>query len=613
MRSSPRWKRGGRASRARDASSLRSPRPRAPIAAVSGRVAAVGIVPALVLAGIAGQRVAIDLATPRDLHEREYVGSGECRRCHPVHHESWSATFHRTMTQDARSEGAVLGAFDGRTLEYGGLSARMEREGERFVITTSREGEVVDRALVDRTVGSHRYQQYLARTGDAWWRLPIAWDVDEQRFFHMNAAFLTPDPEGLDEGSITTDDHRRHVTRWNDNCVFCHNVAPDPGLDARTGRFTTEVAELGIGCEACHGPGSEHVARNTDPLRRYVLHASDDADPTIVSPARLDPARRADLCGRCHGQRITDEVDAFLAHGDPFVPGDDLALYSSPLWHDTALSEGTPAEREGVFAARFWSDGTPRLTAYEYQGLLQSRCASEGALTCTDCHGMHEGDPRGQIRPSVRDGDAMCAGACHADLADAASARAHARHADVRCVDCHMPRIVYGVRDVHRSHRIDVPRPVEHAAAGRADACTLCHLERSPAWAAGAAEGAGETTLRALGVAGDPVQRAVVVAAAGRDPEGRASSRAARLGVLLATMRDDPYPAIRHLAWRSVRALSRAPLDPRGFTATAPRARRHDDVARIERALGETISAPSTAELDALRASAADVAIEIGE
>ncbi|AKF06411.1 ammonia-forming cytochrome c nitrite reductase subunit c552 [Sandaracinus amylolyticus] len=546
------------------------------------------------IAGLAARGVAADLATPRDLHEREYVGSGECRRCHPVHHESWSRTFHRTMTQDARAPGAVLGAFDGRSIEYGGITSRMERDGARFVITSERDGGAIERVEIDRTVGSHRYQQYLARDGDAWWRLPIAWDVAEQRFFHMNAAFLTADPEGLEEGEIALEDHRRHVTRWNDNCVFCHNVAPDPGLDPITRRFTTEVAELGIGCEACHGPGSEHVARNRDPLRRYVLHGSDEPDPTIVSPARLDPARRADLCGRCHGQRITDDVDAFLAHGDPFVPGDDLALYSSPLWHDTVLSEGTLAEREGVFAARFWGDGTPRLTAYEYQGLLQSRCASEGALTCTACHGMHEGDPRGQLR--AFEGDTMCAGACHAELADRSAARQHAGHADVRCVDCHMPRIVYGVRDVHRSHRIDVPRPIENADAGRTDACTLCHLERGDA-------------LLTMGIGGDPVQRAVIAAAAGRDES--AAPRATRLGALLATMRDDPYPAIRHLAWRSVRAL--VPFDASAFTATDPRDARIAAIARIEAQIGEPIEPPFPERLAALRALARDVAIEIGE
>ncbi len=82
-------------------------------------------------------------------------------------------------------------------------------------------------------------------------------------------------------------DYARHVTRWNDNCVFCHNVAPNPGRDEVSGAFRTEVAEMGIACEACHGPGAAHARANADPVRRYVLHLGGHGDPTIVNPSRL--------------------------------------------------------------------------------------------------------------------------------------------------------------------------------------------------------------------------------------------------------------------------------------------------------------------------------------
>jgi hypothetical protein len=559
----------------------------------------------------------VDLPTPRNLHEREYVGSGACQRCHPDHHASWARTFHRTMTQSASDE-SVLGAFDGRTLSYGGFEATMFREDEDFVISLTSNGRELERARIDRTVGSRRYQQYLVRRDDSWWRLPVAWDVEEARFFHMNAAFLTPDPAGFGDQAIARTDFERHVTRWNDNCVFCHNVSPNPGLDSRSERFDTEVAELGIGCEACHGPGSEHVTRNADPVRRYLLHFEGDdgsGDPTIISPRRLSPERRADVCGRCHGQRITDDVSAFLVHGDPFVPGDDLAMYSSPLWHDTSLGE-----HERAFEARFWGDGTARLTAYEYQGLLQSRCASEGALTCTDCHGMHDGDPRGQLRPALADGDSMCAGACHSDLASARAAREHTGHDDVRCVDCHMPRIVFGVRDVHRSHRIDVPRPMANARAGRTDACTLCHLDEGPAWAeqivarrAKRLPEAGEDAEPVLiqnGFGGDPIQRAIVMAAPLHAPD---RDRARRIGVLLTAMREDDYPAIRHLAWRTLRQIARVELPPTLFSATDPAPMRVRNIETIRAELGEPVDLPDPNQVAALRARAREIAIEIGE
>ena len=490
--------------------------------------------------------ISADLAATRDLHAATYVGSSTCRRCHEDHYRSWGRTFHRTMTRDATPED-VRGDFSSATLAHDGVVARMDRDPSNgaFRMTFEAPGRPPRVASVVRTVGSRRYQQYLAAEDGALWRLPVAYHIEERRWFPMTAAFLFADAsEGDSDGRPTFGGGRfdRHVARWNDNCVFCHNVAPNPGLQRDTGAFASTVAELGIACESCHGPGAEHAARNADPVRRYALHWGTGPDPTIVNPARLSPARAADVCGRCHGQRITDDVAPFLAHGDPFVAGDDLALYSAPLWRDTAL-----AGDRGAFADRFWRDGTPRLTAYEYQGLLQSPCAIQGGLTCTSCHGMHEGDPRGQLRARFAgDGpaaDRMCIG-CHTALAPATALARHARHdpegAGARCVGCHMPRVVYGVLDVHRSHRIEVPRPT----ADRPSACTLCHTTGLPSDAASPLE---------LVFAGDPVTRAVAADALGRTPV--TAARDVRAGALAEVMAGDRYPAVRRIAWRALRRL----------------------------------------------------------
>ena len=91
-------------------------------------------------------------------------------------------------------------------------------------------------------------------------------------------------------------DFDRHVTRWNDNCVFCHNVAPNPARDPGSGRFDTSVAELGVACEACHGPGAEHVARNGNPLRRWTLQVERRRRPDHREPVAPDAgARRRSL------------------------------------------------------------------------------------------------------------------------------------------------------------------------------------------------------------------------------------------------------------------------------------------------------------------------------
>ncbi|MFL5303847.1 MAG: cytochrome c3 family protein [Polyangia bacterium] len=576
-------------------------------------------------------RLTVDLATPRDLHRVAYVGSASCRDCHLDHVASWKRTFHRTMTAEA-TPAFVKGDFGGATMTSAGVTARMDREpAGRYRMTFSRPGQPDRVATVDRTVGSRRYQQYLTKLADTYWRLPVAWSVTDRRWFPMTSAFLFRDP---DPAAAAPSDERplfgggdfdRHVTRWNDNCVFCHNVAPNPARDPETGRFATTVAELGVACEACHGPGAEHVARNADPARRARLSATGAADPTIVNPSRLSPGRAADLCGRCHGQRLADDVGPFLAHGDPFVPGDDLAVESAPLWRDTPLHGDRTA-----FAARFWADGTARLTAYEYQGLLQSPCAMRGPLTCTSCHGMHEGDPRGQLRARfASQGDAMCTG-CHQALAAAPALAAHAHHdpagAGARCVSCHMPRIVYGVLDVHRSHRIEVPDPGRAAAAGRPDACTGCHVDRTAAWAQVAAARfwgtgrypdddrvpAGTAPTEAIRGAG-PLGRLIAAdAIAGAPQPTDAPTRNARRGLLLEVMEKDSYPAVREIAWRGLRRMvtgaSTAELRRSAFDPAATTEARARSVSALRRAVGGAQPGPT-----ALRGEDADRDLEIGE
>jgi predicted CXXCH cytochrome family protein len=595
-------------------------RPKVLSLAAAAAALALGGVALAVRAERERNRIAAELAAPRDLHGTGYVGSAACRRCHAEQYASWRRTFHRTMTTEATSTN-ILGDFSGATLSHAGVGARMDKdEAGRYRMTFTRPGAPPRVATVVRAVGSRRYQQYLAAEGDTLWRLPVAYDLRDRRWFPMTGAFLFSDPEpwkgsgppamssgGLSPPTLDAIDSSRpvygggvfdrHVTRWNDNCVFCHNVAPNPGREPATGAFRTTVAELGIACEACHGPGAEHARRNADPARREVLQTTGQADPTIVNPSRLAPARAADDCGRCHGQRIADDVGPFLAHGDPFVAGDDLALYSAPLWRDTPLA----GDRE-AFAARFWRDGTPRLTAYEYQGMLQSACAIKGALTCTSCHGMHEGDPRGQLRAAFAGpggaADRMCTG-CHKGLAAPAALAAHARHdpagEGARCVGCHMPRIVYGVLDVHRSHRIEIPDAARARAAGRPDACGGCHL---------AGPGAPLESV----FAGDPVTRAVSADAIGRAPLAAGGDTRARLGALLAVMADDRYPAVRHIAWRGLRRLPgpggsplAADYDPSGTSAA-----RTAVVARVRVELGIRAAARD-------RGRARDRDLEIGE
>lgn len=517
-----------------------------------------------------------------------YVGSATCAQCHPDHHASWRATFHSTMTQlpDAQT---VRGNFDGRTVRYGKDAARPFRDGERFCI------EIPDAAKGKRTadvallVGSRRYQQYFERQtrrdGFAFVRLPILWHIEHERWLPLETVFLGPDMEGLGH----------HAAEWNNNCVLCHNTgarpslleAKDPARLRDGNRYDSKVGELGIACEACHGPGAEHSAQQRDPLARLA-----GSGAKLPTADKLEQERAVAVCGQCHGARLPaplERVQAWFTTGPTFRVGDRLTEHVQPIVADTPVRGGADPE---TFSLRFWGDGTPRLTAYEYQGVVASTCYSKGALTCQSCHAMHAGDPRGQLRPD-RLGNAMCT-QCHAAIA--ANVTAHTHHAadgvGSQCVNCHMPRIVYGVLDIHRSHRIDSPDPARDAAAGRPHACSLCHVDQPLAWAAKSmrawwGERFADPQRRADGAplqhgdamatlfAGDAAARAVVANALGRPEAVFGKDHDAAVRAWLAVTMGDGYPSVRFQALRSLRAIDAR--SPWGL---------HDGLARLDHTVG---------------------------
>ncbi|WP_164484047.1 hypothetical protein [Pseudofulvimonas gallinarii] len=192
------------------------------------RAVAVKVLLATILVVIAWSAVAVyreraALNEPVDVSQAHFTGSQACVDCHADRHESWYATFHRTMTQEATPD-SVQGRFDGQPLDYWGLRMRPVSEDGRYYFEYSEidTGEVVDRREIVRTVGSHRYQQYMTyvpETGN-YVRLHYLWHNGDQRWVHMNAAFLGPDEQ----------DYSAQVSVWNQNCIFCHNTGPEPRM-----------------------------------------------------------------------------------------------------------------------------------------------------------------------------------------------------------------------------------------------------------------------------------------------------------------------------------------------------------------------------------------------
>ena len=402
-----------------------------------------------------------------------YLESNNCRKCHEENYDTWHATFHRTMTQEANPQ-SILGDFErDSTITYQGVRAEMVREnGSYWMKFTGVDGKK-QQLEIGRAVGSRRIQQYLTRNGDQWVRLPIAYDLVQHRWMHLNGSFFYPD------GS----DFKQHVTEWNSNCVFCHNVKAQPHLDWDDKSWNTEVAELGVACGACHGPTGEHAQRALSPVTRYLWHVKDANAPAVavINPAKLDSDRSAMVCGHCHGQRLPeprDRIHTMMSDGDPYDAGKNLLEFYRPVQREDKIGSFS-------FGSRFWRDGSPRLTAYEYQGMTRSKCFRAGTpgqrITCISCHEMHGGDPRGQLNEKMKT-NAACT-QCHQQFVTPVKLVEHTKHpaesSGSLCYNCHMPSIVYGVMSAHRTHDITIPRPDETVRFDKPNACNQCHLDWS--------------------------------------------------------------------------------------------------------------------------------------
>ncbi len=514
---------------------------------------------------------------PLPVRKNGYVSSNACRSCHPQQHASWHRSYHRTMTQVATPQ-TMIPKWDG-TLEFRGKQYHLERDGDCFwvdmvdpewdrnrraagkLVRSSNTSRRV-RTRVVQTTGSHHQQVFW--TADAQGRdlriFPFTWMVMEQRWIPYEHSFLRP--VSADELSDV----------WNEVCIACHATGGRPRRDPQTLVMDTEVGELGIACEACHGPGEEHVEAHRDPLGRYRRHLNgDEPDPTIVNPARLDAAASAQVCGQCHsvfGFQGKQSKQRWWQHGFSYRPGGRMEperfVYRRP---DAAEMD---EEQLGYADSVTWADGMIRVSGRDYQGLIDSPCFEGGEYSCLSCHSMHESEPMDQLAAGM-EGDEACL-KCHDELRDRIAEHTHhpKDSAGSRCYNCHMPYTTYGLFKAIRSHTVSNPTTRESLTVRRPNACNLCHIDRSLAWTGehltqwyGTPQDAvtdPEQRERSAALLwllkGDAGQRAIAAQALGWAPAHEAAG-SDWIAPFLAEVFDDPYRAVRFIAARSITHLPR--------------------------------------------------------
>jgi tetratricopeptide (TPR) repeat protein len=392
-----------------------------------------------------------------------FAGSQACRECHAPQFEQWQASHHALAMQEATPD-TVLGDFSGTEFRYfDTVSTFFMRDGDYVVRTDNKDGEL-EEFIVKFTFGVTPLQQYLVEMPDGRVQsLTTAWDSRSradggQRWYH-----LYPDEY------IGHDDPLHWTARnqnWNYMCAECHSTNLRKNYDPDTNTFATTWAEINVGCEACHGPASRHIARaragsghagltvDLDDSGRAVWQMNVDTGMAERSELVMRPPRQPEACGRCHARRS-------LATGD--------YEFGRPL-HDTH----TPSLLETHL---YYADGQILEEVYVYGSFLQSRMYQAG-VSCSDCHDPHSARLRTQGSPSN-----VC-NTCH--LPQRFAGVDHHRHesADVQCVDCHMTSRVYMGVDARRDHSFRIPRPDLTISTGSPNACNQCHDDRDSAWAA---------------------------------------------------------------------------------------------------------------------------------
>ena len=377
------------------------------------------------VAALSRQAASEPLRMAGDSH---YVGSSACRDCHTEIYDRWKKTRMANVVQDPRVHPeAILPDL---------------RKADPMVTFTKE-----DIAL---TYGSKWKQRYFKKVGDDYFVYPVQWDVTHQKwreYFVKNGAdwwapLYPPDNMQRPTGPL---------------CDGCHSVNYD--ID------TKQVTEWNVGCEKCHGPGSDHVEHR--------------GKSRILNPAKLDYVQANDTCIQCHsqGQPLTNPIKGkYYDWPVGFHMGEKLVDF----WRleDYKLGE---------LSFTHFPDGTAHKNRMQGNDFVQSLMYTRG-VTCASCHDPHGSDNNAMLIKPVKEICSTCHGPNSQNGPHAPSLEAHTHHAPgsagSECVACHMPKIEQTIADVNvRAHTFKFITPAASAAMKIPNACNLCHADKTNAWA----------------------------------------------------------------------------------------------------------------------------------
>lgn len=385
-------------------------------------------------------------AQPVVVTPAKMVDEQQCRGCHSEQMKDWQGSHHQLAMQEANAE-TMLGDFNNVTFKAQNETTRFSRKDDGFWVNTPGiDGKNAD-FKVAYTFGIAPLQQYLIEVGEGRLQaLGVAWDTEKNRWFHLYP------------GQGVNFKNPLHWSKPSQNanfmCVECHTTGYKRNFDAAKNTFDSQWNSLGVGCQACHGPASNHLewtAKKGDLIHAGFAVDLKDKDATV----------EIETCARCHSRRAP--------LGDGYTVGKRLMDDYLP----------SPLTRE-LYAL----DGKIKDEVFEHGSFAQSKMLDKG-VRCSNCHNPHSTELKAT-------GNGVClqchntAGKTSVTGVDGKGLQAknydsieHTRHTPgqpgSQCVDCHMPGKFYMGNDFRHDHSFSIPNPERAKKLGTPDACLTCH------------------------------------------------------------------------------------------------------------------------------------------
>ena len=370
----------------------------------------------------------VTVAQPGPSGAAHYVGSTACQDCHKDVYARWAKSKMANVVRDPKEH------------------------PEAVIPDFSKPDPLLTFSLNDVAFvyGSGWKQRYFKKVGDDYFPLPAQWDITHKiwrPYFVANgtdwwSTLYPPDNFMRPTGPL---------------CDGCHSV--DYNIEKKT------VAEWNVGCERCHGTGSEHVAQKTR--------------ASILNPARMDYVHANDTCIQCHSQ------------GRPPKNPIGGKYYDWPVGYHVGLNLADYWQLEdhklGELTFTHFPDGTAHKNRMQGNDFVQSLMYTRG-VTCFSCHDPHGSENDAILRKPVNDVCLTCHGPNTQNGPHADSIEAHTHHKlgspGSQCVACHMPKIEQTIADINvSSHNFHFVTPTDTDTLKIPNACNVCHTDKDTRWA----------------------------------------------------------------------------------------------------------------------------------